>query len=148
MTQEEKDLLLKDLCARLPYRVKCNMNDRGVNIIGTLSSYRPLTDGSLLFGICDKKYVAPDKYWQPNAMYSVEKVKPYLRSMSSMSREEEEKYDNLLMTINDGCENTDYMPYSCMEYVDWLNAHHFDYRGLIEMGLALEAPEDMYDNKK
>ena len=28
--------------------------------------------------------------------------------------------------------------------VDWLNAHHFDYRGLIDKGLAFEAPEEMY----
>ena len=39
-------------------------------------------------------------------------------------------------------------PFVCPEgstlYVDWLNAHHFDYRGLIEKGLALEAPKDMY----
>ena len=38
-------------------------------------------------------------------------------------------------------------PCFCSDYVDWLNEHHFDYRGLIEKGLALEAPEDMYKIK-
>lgn len=30
------------------------------------------------------------------------------------------------------------------QVIDWLLAHHFDYRGLIPMGLALEATEGMY----
>ena len=61
--------------------------------------------------------------------------KPYLRSMSSMT--EKEKIDYRAFFNYDGVEYPE-------EYIDWLNAHHFDYRNLIEKGLALEAPEDMY----
>ena len=64
--------------------------------------------------------------------------KPYLRPMSSMTEEEKKELNNVL-------EFQYYSDDSCMcESTDWLNAHHFDYRGLIERGLALEAPEGMY----
>ena len=59
--------------------------------------------------------------------------RPYLRPMSSMTEEELEEYENV---------RDDY--YDDLKTYDWLNAHHFDYRGLIEKGLALEAPKDMY----
>lgn len=58
--------------------------------------------------------------------------KPYLRPMSSMTEEEEIEYESIKGWRNE------------WELVDWLNAHHFDYRGLIEKGLAIEAPKGMY----
>ena len=61
----------------------------------------------------------------------VEILEPYLRPMSSMSEEEYQEF------------GYDVLRYTPREF-DWLNAHHFDYRGLIEKGLALEAPEGMY----
>ena len=58
---------------------------------------------------------------------------PYLRPMSSMTEEESTEYSRFsLSRYNTEC-------------FDWLNKHHFDYRGLIKLGLALEAPEDMYN---
>ena len=124
MTQEEKQLLLKDLCARLPYGVKCKVNfDDGTSDVMKLSQ---LPDGLGMWGFCkDGCYGRSDNF------------KPYLRPMSSMTEEEytEFGYDTLRYTMQD---------------IDWLNAHHFDYRGLIkkrgwsEEGLALEAPEGMY----
>ena len=117
MTQEEKHLLLADLCSRLPYGVF--VQDRNGKHI--------LTPGNtefvdLLGGKCN--------------------IKPYLRPMSSMSEEEESKY-NLIQglqhwTVEDG------MIQNYGDAIDWLNSHYFDYRGLIEKGFALEAPEDMY----
>lgn len=68
--------------------------------------------------------------------YKVEFIKPYLRSMSSMTEEEEKQFQDV---------NLYELPYM-VEGLDWLNAHHFDYRGLIEKGLALEAPEGMYNS--
>ena len=62
----------------------------------------------------------------------IENVRLYLRPMSSMTEEEEIYY------------NTVYTTLKFYKKEDWLNAHHFDYRGLIEKGLALEAPEGMY----
>lgn len=69
-------------------------------------------------------------------------MKPYLRPMSSMTEEEKEELRNSNMVIaisTSGDVGTTVIGF------DWLNAHHFDYRGLIEMGLALESPEGMYN---
>lgn len=130
MTQEEKYLLLKDLCARLPYGVKCQID------------YDNEEDTDLgIERYCDDRIVSvcveteeiglyeASEYFYPN------EIKPYLRSMSSMT--EEEKVECSVFFNYDGVGYPD-------EYVDWLNARHFDYRGLIEKGLALEAPENMY----
>ena len=62
-------------------------------------------------------------------------VKPYLRPMSSMT--EEEKLEYVIAWDSR-------QPYLPTEAMDWLNEYHFDYRDLIEKGLALEAPEGMY----
>lgn len=106
MTQEERQLLLKDICARLPYGVKCRQFKLDSQIC-TLSA---------------------------DLLYKVENIEPYLRPMSSMTKEEEKEYHNIFRI-------------STWDSVDWLNAHHFDYRYLIEKGLALEAPERMYEEK-
>ena len=69
--------------------------------------------------------------------------------MSSMTLEEiKYKLSTFFRVINTNIEGVGYVPtlnyISATEYVDWLNANHFDYRGLIEKGIALEAPEGMY----
>lgn len=117
MTQEEKDLLLKDLCGRLPY-------DQIVQI--SLFRY----DGI-------KRDIDLDPHVTENIWEIIDKYHalPYLRPMSSMTEEEEIFY------------NIKYPYIKNYEQVNWLNAHHFDYRGLIEKGLALEAPKGMYNLK-
>lgn len=112
MTQEEKQLLLVDLCARLPYGVKVKF---GSNLIEVL------TDVNLKTFIFNGFGAAP---------------LPYLRPMSSMTEEEKKECNKLRLSGG--------MAVNVADYTDWLNAHHFDYRGLIEKGLALEAPEGMY----
>ena len=121
MTQEDKELLLKDLCARLPY---------GVIVLDEPAGYF----GKLLRIDFDSFYYdgEEDEEWQ-----TIWNVKPYLRPMSSMTEEERKYYNYLSRLIQDG-EAWEH------EVVDWLNKHHFDYRGLIEKGLALEAKEGMY----
>ena len=155
MTQEEKELLLKDLCGRLRSGLICSI-------------YREDDEG---FGWRDAECKG---YFQNNDSYefyfedviaidNIERLKPYLRPMLSMT---EEELDELL-----DCEDIDFDGKSelvkramlafaegdkllsnalfSMQYaktVDWLNAHHFDYRGLIKKGLAIEAPEGMYNN--
>ena len=138
MTQEEKQLLLKDLSARLPYGVKISrvVEDyisepripRTINIDGCIViENEPFNDG------------IPDvDYW-----YICE-VKPYLRPMSSMTEDEMEEW-NSYVAVPDG-KSLRRTPY-CIKYIDWLLEHHFDYRRLIEKGLALEAPEGMYNIK-
>lgn len=163
MIQEYRTLLIKDLCARLPYNVKCEAIDRGIKVIGTLNGYTPLTDGSKLFGLSNKEYDAPDKYWQPKAQFSVEEIKSYLRPLSSITDEEEKEvekmwgwhYDRQANAIfNEDINNPDdyggyHLFFVCEEdaeqLIDWLNEHHFDYRGLIGKGLALEASKGMYN---
>lgn len=144
MTQEDKELLLKDLSARLPYEIKvhCKWNmfqgDR-------ISEYGELVSINTY---------AKSIHFKRNSGRITEipfnridgTVLPYLRPMSSMTEEEHEEFENLLEGIVDGIERWD-KPDLCEEY-DWLNAHHFDYRNLIEKGLALEAPEGLYELKE
>ncbi len=119
MTQEEKQLLFKDLCARLPYGVK-------MKYIFDDGSHCPFELSTKILQECfDKGFL------------------PYLRPMSSMTEEEKNEY----IKIVDGFLNFENAP----RVVDWLNAHHFDYRTdpstgktLIESELAIKAPEDMY----
>ena len=124
MTQEEKQLLLKDLCARLPYHpivsVAYNYADKGI-----VWGFDVLRIKLLL-------EIEEEESW--------EYIKPYLRPMSSMTEEEKVEYgDRCYFTLE--CINAN-QQYYFNELYDWLNAHHFDYRGLIERGLAIAISED------
>lgn len=132
MTQEEKQLLLKDLCARVPYGVKVKLLCRGPEpkfddwIEATLN-----TKDIELFG------------------KSFKNIKPYLRLMSSMTSKEWVEFcdcslkDEMSWVWTGNRQK--FIPVQNRE--DYLNSKHFDYRGLIEKGLALEASEDMYNIK-
>ena len=146
MTQEDKKILLKDLCARLPYKVK-------VEAI-------PYVDPQILCSIDPiRKEFRLDfgEYNWVGEEYSI--VKPYLRPMSSMTEEElkelnskhgsiayffiqEPPYYHGLQAQHSDIGSIELSEFS--EIYDWLNAHHIDHRWLIEKGLALEAPEEMY----
>ena len=132
MIQKDKNLLLIDLSARLPYGVKCTTKANGWKAIYSIC------------GCLDKKiFLDCPKEVEGDDEWLVQNIVPYLRPMSSMTKEEENEYINV-----------DNRSYSCpMAYahipasdrIDWINAHHLDYRGLIGKGLALEAPEGMYN---
>ena len=111
MIQEELLLLLQDLCARLPYGVICQVDDGAAG----------LNDGKIIEIDISKEFVRldADYYWDAY----IDDVRPYLRPMSSMTEEEKEEYQAFFNY--DGVEYPE-------EYIDWLNAHYFDYRGLIE----------------
>lgn len=129
MTQEEKQLLLKDLCGRLPYEVKVEAVPYADPQI--LCSIDPIRkEFRLDFG--EYKNIFATNW--VGEEYSV--VKPYLRSLSSMTKEEEKEYEN--------CFQSDDTTAATL-LVDFYNKRHFDYRGLIEKGLALEAPDGMYN---
>ena len=68
----------------------------------------------------------------------IEEFKMYLRPMSSMTEEEEKEYEEWHEELEEGR----IKDWKYGEYIDWLNAHHFDYRGLIEKGLAIEVTEE------
>ena len=135
MTQEEKSLLLKDLCARLPYGVKAFAKTHKGNKIGKVititTKFIDYSNGNAILG---ELYTNDECFWLDYGLF-----KPYLRPMSSMTEEELEEFHNY----------TDVGPISWLHCaIDWLNSHHFDYRGLIEKGLAIEAPEGMYKVKE
>lgn len=131
MTQEEKKLLLVDLCGRLPYGVIVDYKENEFEISHwKITTIHPDTfDGWIGY---DKRVGAGSE--SGSRPFKIGEVKPYLRPMSSMT---EEEYDEL-------CELAKSKFIGDSKEIDWLNAHHFDYRGLIERGLAIEAPKDMY----
>lgn len=126
MTQEEKNILLKDLSSRLPYGVICKLSAKDANV-----------------SITEKLEISGLEHF----IFGTMDVRPYLRSMSSMTNEEKEEvrrrfcyeWEESVMELYCSIEIIDF---DC--FIDWLNEHHFDYRGLIEKGLALEAKEGMY----
>jgi hypothetical protein len=125
MTQEDKELLLRDLCARLPYHVRCKIW---------------LKDGTTEEGLLDLKHNYGNVLQDAFYYNKIKDIKPYLRPMSSMTEEERKEYLHITLCDVVDCE--------AWNEVDWLNKHHFDYRGLIEKGLALQAPEGMYNLNK
>lgn len=142
MAQEEKVLLLKDLSARLPYGVKVTYNISGSNYkeISTICGWELRYDDLISFKLKNGLVVGCN-------------IKPYLRPLSSITEEERKELsiilnyefyvdDDFALVAEDDRHRIRIE--LCDGYIDWLNAHHFDYRGLIPMGLALEAQEGMY----
>ena len=131
MTQQEKQLLLKDLCARLPYGVKCQID------------YDNEEDTDLgIERYCDNRIVSvcvetgKIGLYEASEYFYPDEIKPYLRPMSSMTEEEENEYRAINCYEGLFPRNEDAL--------DYVLSNHFDYRRLIEKGLALEAPKDMY----
>ena len=124
MKQEDKELLLKDLCSRLLYKVKCKYSGE-IPMIGEVTNN---------IGVLSNIHVDKDCPFEINGgIYGFADVKPYLRPLSSMTEEENEEYiKRNLYGFH-------------WDFVDWCNSKHLDYRGLINKGLALEAPKDMYN---
>ena len=126
MKQEEKELLLKDLCGRLPYGVMIMVAAR--------------EEPEQLLKV-DFEFVNPSFSTKTWLMCYTEDVKPFLRRMSSMTEEEKNEFARFFTY---GWYDTD--TYTVFQEVpniiDWLNKKMFDYRGLIPMGLAIEVTEE------
>ena len=123
MTQEDKQLLLKDLCARLPYGVRYRHlawdDEHGEDYIA-----------AKIYSINSDGYVKNS--YDDETVY-IDDVRPYLFPLSSMTEEQKREYQYIT-------ERWMYDPsYSISDSTDWLNKNHFDYRGLIEKGLAIDA---------
>lgn len=129
MKQEDKELLLKDLCARLPYGVKAKVLDEDILRYdysseegGFINGIENLNNGLFVIQCREDSYVL-----------SYDEFKPYLRPMSSMTDSEAIEWHKTTFgqrwITEDNIERC----------IDWLNAHHFDFRGLIEKGLAIDA---------
>ena len=120
MQENSKQLLLKDLCARLPYNVICQVEFR--------ESGKYQSKSMFLSGVfTDEAYFTTES----GSIYSNE-YKPYLFPLSSMTDEQEEEYNDL------NCYELGCFPHT-EEALDYLIKNHFDYRGLIEKGLAIDA---------
>jgi len=132
MTQEEKQLLLKDLAARVPY---------GVMVEQTLYPSTIADKEQRLKNVQANDCVQLYWYKYINEFVPIHCIKPYLRPMSSMTDEERKEWHYLYLPLPHDNEATE-----SERRIDWLNKNGFDYRGLIEKGLALEAPEGMYKN--
>lgn len=136
MTQEDKELLLKDLCARLPYGVIVLEDIDKTFDGGCVSELVTITEikGEKMF--LTKNSLTP---------VTIEEIRPYLRPMSSMTENEYKELKKI----------SDYYGLAPFEFIndwepnyhitDWLNRKMLDYRGLIEKDLALKALEGMYN---
>ena len=140
MTQENKELLLQDLCTRLAYRVIVNYNEE----VCTIDSIG--NDSELLLKNNDGEIVPK---WEDSLFISIEKCKPYLFPLSSMTEEQKiecfkgtpleiDKYGDVAVKDNSygGSQYTDLEIY--LEVINWLLKNHFDFRGLIPKGLAID----------
>ena len=135
MTQEDKELLFKDLCARLPYDTVCQVEFK--------SDGKYESKNMILSGIFkDEAYFTIGN----GSVYSND-YKPYLFPLSSMTIEQQKEaniFDDMDMDIlsenlGRNHRNKTNIPTATYNYIDWLNKNHFDYRGLIEKGLAIDA---------
>lgn len=122
----DKILLLKDLCPRLPYGIKCDHFGEIKEVLGVFYDIIQVGDN-----INDYEDTC------------IEDIKLYLRPMSSMTDDEKFTYYHRVHDVGRSVDVIDEDEVAL--HMEWLNEHHFDYRGLIGRGLALEAPEGMYE---
>ena len=146
MTQEDKELLLKDLSARLLYGVKVQINSDVKKVVGIKNGFVVTKERGLF---STKEYIT-----------RIECCRPYLRRLSSMTDEEKREFKKILddgfgKIPDAGISGLDDFAVKILEInassevVDWLNKKMFAYRvidgkDMFELGLAIEAPDNMY----
>ena len=125
MNKEDKELLLRDLCNRLPYNVMCQVEFKED---GKYNSKVMLLSGIFT----DEAYFTT----KGGSIYSNE-YKPYLFPLSSMTEEEQRTLDSMCNGVEMVSRLSELKMFG--KAFNWLNENHFDYRGLIEKGLAIDA---------
>ena len=124
MKQEDKKLELRYLSMALPYRVKVCLYEKETCILTGIDGYEVYLD------------VDSDSF-------RIESIKPYLRPMSSMTKEEEKEFNEQMYNAKPYSDGKSYNVYEVIGLdINYLNAHHFDYFGLIEKGCAIRVTED------
>lgn len=118
MTQEERDILLKDLSARLPYGVKVQLSTNEVGVLREVAK-RTCT-------VFTKGRITPPDFYDVR----INDIKLYLFPLSSLTEEQKEELADMEISSKE---------FLGVKTIDWLNTHHFDYRGLISRGLAVDA---------
>ena len=149
---KKRDLLMKDISSRLSYGIICRVK----YIINNET-----TDGEDVESEVDDKIIAIDTEYNEvktewlNEWNSIDNIRPYLRLLSSMTDDEKKQlYVDVMKGHDEDYEEfkkayPDDLRYLMTKYcfsdaflvVDWMNEHHFDYRMLIEKGLAIEITE-------
>ena len=118
MTEEDKKLLLKDLSSRFPYFTKVQIKNEIV----------------ILDSICDDDGYYFNFIGDDREGVNIEKIKPYLFPLSSMTEEQRKEFDTTLKYLP--AEEIDIWT---LNTYDWCDKNHFDYRGLIKKGFAIDA---------
>ena len=137
MTQEQKELLLKDLCARLPYGVKVKFQVNEVSAIEEKFIYN--IDGEYSYITNGKSYLTLDII---KALFNnhLDEVKPYLFPLSSMTEKQKEEFNTKSLELQLKVIDDEIMYEKATEFeINFYNKHHLDWRGLIPMGLAIDA---------
>lgn len=139
MTEPEKQLLLQDLCSRLLCGVTCRFNFTYSNETTFGEEVENEVDDTISMVNTKRDTVFADYLGRE---FDIECVKPYLRPMSSMTEEEVREFytvENITPHVGYISPTQDW--HFTIYGIDWLNKHHFDYRGLIEKHLAIEVDE-------
>ena len=124
LNNNEKNLLLQDLCARLPYGVKCQIEEFGENFF-TLKSINIDYENGHLLTFEEKINDLPVEVY-------LSEVKPYLFPLSSMTEEQRKEWQSLMIKDSYG------ILYYTIESYGYLIKNNFDYRGLIPKGLSID----------
>jgi len=149
MKQEDKNLLLRDLSARLPYGVKIlheGWNWEWDDELSTVERVVGIDDKFVYTKVIDTHN--GEEYRDDKHTISLFDDKIFLRPMSSMTEEERKEYYSTQSEYThriypDSADFSEHTEYSwTAKTIDWLNANHFDYRGLIPMGLAIKVTEE------
>lgn len=130
VTKKDKMLLLKDLCMRLPYGVKC---------YPIIINGEPNTIGGYC-EILDAFYIREISGW-----FNISMIKPYLHPLSSLTSEDKAELNAITEEFGDNWfeattpeERWKYCFLNSSNEIDWLISHHFDFHNLIERGLAID----------
>lgn len=135
MIQNYKEILLKELSARMPYGLKVNCKLKDEDYLFTFDE-KHMGVGALYTDYYGNPLESPDIIL--SGCYYGDDIKPYLFPLSSMTEEQWKEYQTIKMTdLVEGDINGVFI--NAGTITDWLNKHHFDYRGLIEKGLAIDA---------
>ena len=140
MTDKEKQLLLADLCARLPYGIKIlheGWNYEWDDELSTVERVVGIDENFIYTKVIDTHN--GEEYRDDKYCIDLFDDKLFLRPMESMTEEEIKEYEKLCIIYD-----TSGTVLFDINGLNWFNVHHLDYRGLIEKGLAIEAPEGMY----
>lgn len=141
MKKEDSDLLFRDLCSRLPYRVKLlvpSWDEQEMEYIGKVDT---------LYSINGDKYI---KTANEDYDFSPEDVKPYLFPLSSITMEQEKELSKLGVSygeyaLHDDIRGLGIMVDEAHIFFEFCYKHHIDFLGLIEMGSAIDATgKDIY----